>query len=453
MLPPFFICFYIIIFTKILQDFYNVKLYVSLDKNALKLYNQIKRLSHKKKGEIKMKKVLALFISVLLILGIFTMPTFAASKALTAKDYGNMKKTTEFVCEMYKNDYYFNSNGPKGAYTNEIFDKCVEMFPKKYTPSESDQNGMYWGTLKVTEKNILSAAKAIWPYIEESTLKTLLVSKVLKENSENKKDGVYTLQNPGGWSGTYIKNADVGEYLGYKKNSNGTYSLYYSVKPVIDEYDAVPEKERASFDALAEKNDWGDFEYKGKMYYNGVDGYYTFGKAEYRVFNYSIVKSKIKYNSDKWGAKLPKAYAGIPYDITYKLNGGKNNGKNPKSSTSDTALTLKDPTRKGYTFKGWYSDAKFKNKVTKIKKGRTKNITLYAKWSKNTYTITYKLNKGKNNAKNPKKYTVTTSTIKFKNPTRKGYTFKGWYKGSKKITQIKKGSAGNITLTAKWAKK
>ena len=80
----------------------------------------------------------------------------------------------------------------------------------------------------------------------------------------------------------------------------------------------------------------------------------------------------------------------------------------------------------------------------------------YAQWKKNTYKITYKLNSGKNNAKNPKKYTVTTSTISLKNPTRKGYTFKGWYydsKFKKKVTKIAKGSTGNKTLYAKWAKK
>ncbi|MBO4433058.1 MAG: InlB B-repeat-containing protein, partial [Clostridia bacterium] len=70
-----------------------------------------------------------------------------------------------------------------------------------------------------------------------------------------------------------------------------------------------------------------------------------------------------------------------------------------------------------------------------------------------TYKITYKLAGGKNNSKNPKSYKVTTSTIKLKDPTRKGYTFKGWYNGSKKVTTIKKGSIGAITLTAKWKKK
>lgn len=145
------------------------------------------------------------------------------------------------------------------------------------------------------------------------------------------------------------------------------------------------------------------------------------------------------------------------YTITYKLNGGKNNSKNPAAYTKVTkTINLKNPSRKGYTFKGWYTDAKFKHKITQIKKGSSGKKTLYAKWQKNTYKITYNLNGGKNSSKNPKSYTVTTKTISLKNPSRKGYTFQGWYtnaKCTKKVTQIKKGSTGNMTLYAKWKKK
>ena len=145
------------------------------------------------------------------------------------------------------------------------------------------------------------------------------------------------------------------------------------------------------------------------------------------------------------------------YSITYNLNGGSNNKKNPESyNRNSKTITLQAPTRKGYTFKGWYSNKKLTKKVTKIKAGSTGKVTLYAKWSAKEYDITYKLNGGKNNSKNPKEYTIKSSTITLKAPTRKGYTFKGWYsdkKFTKKVTKIKKGSIGKVTLYAKWSKK
>lgn len=71
----------------------------------------------------------------------------------------------------------------------------------------------------------------------------------------------------------------------------------------------------------------------------------------------------------------------VGYKIKYKLNGGTNNKSNPKAYYK-TAITLKKPTRKGYKFKGWYTDKNFKNKITKIPKSYKRNLTLYAKWKK-----------------------------------------------------------------------
>lgn len=145
------------------------------------------------------------------------------------------------------------------------------------------------------------------------------------------------------------------------------------------------------------------------------------------------------------------------YQITYNLNGGKNNKKNPKTyKITSKTIKLSNPSKKGYAFKGWYCDKKCTKKVTSIKKGSTGKVTLYAKWAKEKYTITYKLNGGKNNKKNPKTYTITSKMIKLAAPTRKGYVFKGWYRDKKctrKVTSIKKGSTGKITLYAKWKKK
>jgi len=71
----------------------------------------------------------------------------------------------------------------------------------------------------------------------------------------------------------------------------------------------------------------------------------------------------------------------VPYKITYKLGGGTNSKKNP-SAYYNEKVTLKNPVREGYVFKGWYTDKKYKNKITVIKKGTKKNYTLYAKWKK-----------------------------------------------------------------------
>ncbi len=147
------------------------------------------------------------------------------------------------------------------------------------------------------------------------------------------------------------------------------------------------------------------------------------------------------------------------YKITFRSNGGKGSmSKQSMTKGVSTAISKNKFSRKYYTFTGWNTKANGKGKSykNKAKIKLTKNITLYAQWKLTKYKITYKLNGGKNAKKNPTAYTYKTSTIKLKNPTRKGYVFKGWYldkKFKKKVTVINKGSSGNKTLYAKWKKK
>ena len=103
----------------------------------------------------------------------------------------------------------------------------------------------------------------------------------------------------------------------------------------------------------------------------------------------------------------------VKYKITYLLNGGTNHKSNP-STYYNEKVTLRSPTRKAYVFKGWYTDKKFKNKITSIKKESAKDYTLYAKWEKVTVsktTIT--------SAKNSKSKTIA---LKYKkSASAKGY--------------------------------
>ena len=134
----------------------------------------------------------------------------------------------------------------------------------------------------------------------------------------------------------------------------------------------------------------------------------------------------------------------------FNPNGGKVSKKSASFIIGKKYGTLPKPTRKGYTFKGWYT-AKKGGTLVNAKSTVKKSLTLYARWKKNTYKIKYDCGKGKNAKANPATYTVTSKKITLRKPTRKGYTFVGWYntKG-KRVKVIPSGSTGNITLKAKW---
>lgn len=79
-------------------------------------------------------------------------------------------------------------------------------------------------------------------------------------------------------------------------------------------------------------------------------------------------------------------YCGYTFKITYELDGGTNDSSNPAVYTSKTdTIVLKSPTKEGCTFKGWYKDANYLEKVTEIVRGSIGDITLYAKWRVNEY--------------------------------------------------------------------
>lgn len=70
------------------------------------------------------------------------------------------------------------------------------------------------------------------------------------------------------------------------------------------------------------------------------------------------------------------------YNVSYVMNGGTNHGDNPVAySGLATAFALKNPTRSGYAFGGWYTDSSFTRRITSISAGSKGNLTLYAKWT------------------------------------------------------------------------
>ena len=122
------------------------------------------------------------------------------------------------------------------------------------------------------------------------------------------------------------------------------------------------------------------------------------------------------------------------YTIAFDTNGGSEIA--PITQDYGTEITAPDkPTRKGYTFKGW--DKEIPETMP------AENITVKAQWEINQYTIAFDTNGGSEIAPITQDY--GTEITAPDNPTRKGYTFKGWDKEIPKTMP-----AENITITARW---
>ena len=141
------------------------------------------------------------------------------------------------------------------------------------------------------------------------------------------------------------------------------------------------------------------------------------------------------------------------YTITYVLNGGTNNSSNPSSYTVlDSTITLANPTREHYDFKGWKNG---NSTITKIYTSNAQNYTLTATWAPHNYSITYNLDGGTNNSNNPTTHTVESDEITLGDPTRDGYTFIGWTgsNGNNPSTSvvIGAGNTDDLSYTANWS--
>ena len=122
------------------------------------------------------------------------------------------------------------------------------------------------------------------------------------------------------------------------------------------------------------------------------------------------------------------------YTITFDTNGGSEIA--PITQDYGTEITAPDnPTRKGYTFKGW--DKEIPETMP------AENITVTAQWEINRYTITFDTAGGSEIAPITQDY--GTNITAPADPTREGYTFIGWDRDIPEIMP-----AENITVTAQW---
>ena len=120
-----------------------------------------------------------------------------------------------------------------------------------------------------------------------------------------------------------------------------------------------------------------------------------------------------------------------------------------------STITFPNPSRLGYTFDGWFTDPTAGEEATPTyaaAKRPTSDMTLYARWTKNTYNVVYDEQGGTD---------VTDATYQIGDtitlpapPTRDGYEFLGWFTAVTGGTQlgatVTATGAGQLTYFAQW---
>ena len=137
--------------------------------------------------------------------------------------------------------------------------------------------------------------------------------------------------------------------------------------------------------------------------------------------------------------------------LTFETNGGTPITPFAWESGAEIPLSsFPEPTRIGYTFDGWFSDAELTTAITSVI--LDDDITVYAKWTPiDPITITFDPQNGtalftETIAKGSKASAPTA-------PSKDGYTFKGWYTaadGGAKVDFTSATFDSDVTLYAQW---
>lgn len=152
-------------------------------------------------------------------------------------------------------------------------------------------------------------------------------------------------------------------------------------------------------------------------------------------------------------------YVAVSYTVTFNANGG-SGGPTSQAKASGVNLTLSSsqPTRTGYTFSSWNTSSN--GSGTSYAPGSTysadANVTLYAIWTPNTYTISFDANGGTGAPSSQTKTYGTSLTLSSAQPTRTDYSFTSWNTAANGSgTSYSPGGAyladGDATLYAQWS--
>jgi len=152
------------------------------------------------------------------------------------------------------------------------------------------------------------------------------------------------------------------------------------------------------------------------------------------------------------GITITATYTIDEVTMTFVTNGG--DAIAPITQDYGTAVVSPTPIYIGFTFVGWYEEVGLTTPYT-ITTMPAADLSLYAKYTEDTYTITYLNVLGIANG-NPATYEEADNPITFVVPTVTiGYTFVGWFTepvGGTEVTVTTDETVGSFTLYAQWSR-
>ena len=171
-------------------------------------------------------------------------------------------------------------------------------------------------------------------------------------------------------------------------------------------------------------------------------GYSAFTTTDGKVIKCRVVSGSYAYEYvKKYASKYN--YVIVQFSpISYVLNGGTNNSKNPSGYDNGDSIYLYDPERAGYAFKGWFLDSKFTKSWKEADTSKGGKLTFYAKWEANTYKVTLNANGKGASLKGTTSFDAVYGKAYPKldvTATRTGYKFAGWYTESTGGTKVTPG--------------
>jgi uncharacterized repeat protein (TIGR02543 family) len=181
--------------------------------------------------------------------------------------------------------------------------------------------------------------------------------------------------------------------------------------------------------------------YNGTTPTKAADAQYTYAFSGWDV-DYSNIVGDLT-------VKAVFSHSTNAYVVDFQMNGG----SSVQSQTLDYGMKVTkpaDPTKTGYTFAGWYKDSAFAEAFDFDNEKVEGNVSVYAKWTINSYTVTFVNYDGTTVLDTETVNYGSAAPYKGQTPTKPAdvqytYTFSGWDVDFSNVP-------GNLTVTAQFSK-